>query len=93
MQWVKQTFSARFNALTGRSGHVWGDRYWSEILAGDPPEGAEKAVWEKVAAEAKTKIPEDITYELSWDSPRRRGITLKMSSSHKERPKPVAPTG
>jgi hypothetical protein len=34
MQWVKQTFSARFNVLTGRSGHVWGDRYWSEILPG-----------------------------------------------------------
>jgi hypothetical protein len=34
MRWLKQTFSARFNALTGRSGHVWGDRYSSEILAG-----------------------------------------------------------
>jgi hypothetical protein len=33
MQWLKQTFSARFNVLTGRSGHVWGDRYSSEILA------------------------------------------------------------
>jgi hypothetical protein len=34
MQWLKQTFSARFNALTGRKGHVWGTRYSSEILAG-----------------------------------------------------------
>jgi hypothetical protein len=92
MQWLKQTFSARFNVLTGRSGHVWGDRYWSEILDGDPPEEAEKVNWEKVEAEAKTNIPEDIAYELSWDSPRRPGITLKMSSSHKEPPKPAVPT-
>jgi hypothetical protein len=42
MQWLKQTFSCRFNVKTGRTGHVWGDRYWSEILVGDPPLGAEK---------------------------------------------------
>jgi hypothetical protein len=35
MQWLKQTFAQRHNALTG---HILGDRYWSEILAGDPPE-------------------------------------------------------
>jgi hypothetical protein len=36
MQWVKQTFSVRFNVIVGRTGHVWGERYRSEILAGDP---------------------------------------------------------
>jgi hypothetical protein len=40
MQWLKQTFAQRYNALTGRTGHIWGDRYWSEILEGDPPEWA-----------------------------------------------------
>jgi REP element-mobilizing transposase RayT len=40
MQWVKQTFAQRYNALTGRTGHIWGDRYWSLILEGEPPEGA-----------------------------------------------------
>jgi hypothetical protein len=40
MQWMKQVFAQRYNALTGRSGHIWGDRYWSRILEGDPPEGA-----------------------------------------------------
>jgi REP element-mobilizing transposase RayT len=40
MQWMKQVFAQRYNALTGRSGHIWGDRYWSLILEGEPPEGA-----------------------------------------------------
>jgi REP element-mobilizing transposase RayT len=46
MQWMKQVFAQRYNALTGRSGHIWGDRYWSQILEGGPPEdvGAEAGV-------------------------------------------------
>jgi REP element-mobilizing transposase RayT len=44
MQWIKQTFAARFNVLDGRTGHIWGDRYWSEIVAG-PPEWAEAYVF------------------------------------------------
>jgi REP element-mobilizing transposase RayT len=38
MQRMKQVFAQRYNALTGRSGHIWGDRYWSRILEGEPPE-------------------------------------------------------
>jgi REP element-mobilizing transposase RayT len=41
MKWMKQTLAARYNARTGRIGHVWGDRYWSRILDGEPPEWAE----------------------------------------------------
>jgi REP element-mobilizing transposase RayT len=37
MKWLKQTFAQRYNALTGRTGHIWGDRYWSAILEGEPP--------------------------------------------------------
>jgi hypothetical protein len=44
MQWVKQTFAVRFNVLDGRTGHIWGDRYWSEIVA-RPPEWAEGYVF------------------------------------------------
>jgi hypothetical protein len=40
MQRVKQTFAVRFNVLDGRTGHIWGDRYWSGIVEG-PPEWAE----------------------------------------------------
>jgi hypothetical protein len=45
MQWIKQTFATRFNVVDGRSGHIWGDRYWSLILPGKPPEWAEVYVF------------------------------------------------
>jgi hypothetical protein len=38
MQWLKQVFAVEFNKVDGRTGHVWGDRYWSRILDGEPPE-------------------------------------------------------
>jgi REP element-mobilizing transposase RayT len=38
MKWMKQVFAQRYNAMTGRIGHIWGDRYWSRILEGEPPE-------------------------------------------------------
>jgi hypothetical protein len=92
MQGVKQTFSARFNVIVGRTGHVWGERYQSEILAGEPPEWAKEVDWGMVEAKARTEIPKGITYKLSWDSPRDEEIRLKMSSSRKKPPKPAVPT-
>jgi REP element-mobilizing transposase RayT len=50
LKWMKQTFAVRYNRLTGRTGHIWGDRYWSAILEGEPPEVAE--VGEEVEQEA-----------------------------------------
>ncbi|MDR1128471.1 MAG: transposase [Treponema sp.] len=44
MKWVKQVFAQRFNGMDGRIGHIWGDRYWSEILEGEPPEEAKNGV-------------------------------------------------
>jgi hypothetical protein len=38
MQWLKQVFAQRYNRLDGRIGHIWGDRYGSRILEGEPPE-------------------------------------------------------
>ncbi|MDR0639531.1 MAG: hypothetical protein LBG27_11640 [Spirochaetaceae bacterium] len=35
MQWLKQTFSLRFNIMVERRGHVCGERYESEILDGE----------------------------------------------------------
>jgi hypothetical protein len=66
---------------------VWGERYRSEILAEDPPEWAKEVDWEMV----KTEIPAGMTYELSWDSPHRAEIRLKMSSSRKKPPQSAAP--
>jgi hypothetical protein len=86
MQWVKQTFSARFNVRTGKTGHVWGERYRSEILMGDPPEWAEEVDWAAVDAEADKEIPTAIAYSLTWDSPRRAGMREKMRFSFKTAP-------
>jgi REP element-mobilizing transposase RayT len=36
MKWMKQVFAQRFNAAAGREGHIWGDRYWSRIVEGEP---------------------------------------------------------
>jgi hypothetical protein len=47
MQWVKQTYAVRYNVYDGRTGHIWGDRYESEIVAG-PPEWAEEYVFAPV---------------------------------------------
>jgi hypothetical protein len=52
MQWIKQTFAVRFNVLDGRTGHIWGDRYWSEIVDG-PPEEAEEYVFAPVVCGRK----------------------------------------
>jgi hypothetical protein len=45
VKWIKQTFAVRFNLLDGRTGHIWGDRYFSEIIEGEPPEWAERYVF------------------------------------------------
>jgi REP element-mobilizing transposase RayT len=41
MQWVKQTFAVRYNVGHGRTGPIWGERYWSVVLGREPPEWAE----------------------------------------------------
>jgi hypothetical protein len=43
MKWMKQVFAQRYNAMTGRIGHIWGDRYWSRILEGEPEVAGEPA--------------------------------------------------
>jgi hypothetical protein len=70
MQWVKQTFSVRFNMRTGRTGHVWGDRYRSEILPGEPPPGAVEVDWAAVEKMANKRISAVIDYTLAWVCPR-----------------------
>jgi REP element-mobilizing transposase RayT len=56
MQWVKQTFAVRFNRRTKRTGHVWGDRYWSRVVEGEPPEWAAEVDWEAEETAAKTGV-------------------------------------
>jgi hypothetical protein len=54
MQWVKQTFAVRFNLRAERTGHVWGDRYWSRVVDGEPPEEAGEVDWAAVDVAAET---------------------------------------
>ncbi|MDR2078301.1 MAG: transposase [Treponema sp.] len=42
MKWMKQVFTQRYNRKEGRIGHIWGDRYWSEIVE-EVPEDVEEA--------------------------------------------------
>jgi hypothetical protein len=41
LKWLKQTFAQRYNRAAGRIGHLWGDRYGSRIVEGEPSEGEE----------------------------------------------------
>ncbi|MDR3355848.1 MAG: transposase [Spirochaetaceae bacterium] len=43
MKWLKQTFAIRYNRDSGRTGHLWGARYRSRVLEGEPPDGGEAA--------------------------------------------------
>jgi hypothetical protein len=43
MKWMKQVFAQRYNRAEGRIGHIWGDRYWSEIVERVPEEVEEAA--------------------------------------------------
>jgi hypothetical protein len=58
MQRMKQAFAQRYNGLMGWIGHIWGDRYWSEILEGEPEEGAagELVAAERSAAKAGKRV-------------------------------------
>jgi hypothetical protein len=93
MQWLKQTFSLWFNLRTGRKGHTWGERYESEILFGEPPDDVEEVDWAVVDAEADRRVPEHMTYALTWGSLRSPGMTLNTRVSRKNPPKPAAPSG
>jgi hypothetical protein len=72
MQWIKQTFAARFNRRDGRTGHLWGNRYRSEVLEGEPPEEARAVDWEAVEAEAEPPTVADMRRRRKRDGVRPR---------------------
>ncbi|MDR0637624.1 MAG: hypothetical protein LBG27_01760 [Spirochaetaceae bacterium] len=93
MQLLKQTFSLRFNIIVGRRGHVWGERYESEILDGEPPEWAEEADWAAIDKSANTPIAGAMAYTLTWDSLRSPGMTITTSFSAKNASKSSSQPG
>jgi hypothetical protein len=93
MQWVKQTFSFHFNVRTGRGGHLWGVRYESVIVDGDPPVDAVGVDWGLVKAEAAKKIPVGKTYTLTWVSLRLPEMRLTTRISLKDSANTASPPG
>jgi hypothetical protein len=61
MKWMKQVFAQRYNAAAGRTGHIWGDRYWSRILEGEPPEVEEGEAAEGAASRDRPRRRETAT--------------------------------
>ncbi|MDR3356427.1 MAG: transposase [Spirochaetaceae bacterium] len=58
MKWLKQTFAIRYNRDNGRTGHLWGDRYWSRILEGEPPDcGVRPVTRQRLAGHAAAGAP------------------------------------
>jgi hypothetical protein len=81
MQWLKQTFAVRFNLSEDKTGHVWGDRYWSRVLEGEPPEGAMEVDWSAVDVGAETgeisvgACPQDGVSPLVEEPPAETGFS------------------
>jgi hypothetical protein len=93
MQWLKQTFSFRFNVRAGRHAHLWGLRYESEIIDGEPPPEAKPIDWDAVKAESRKEIPITGTYTLTWDSLRQPELRLTARISLKNPANRTSPSG
>jgi hypothetical protein len=89
---LKQTFAVRFNRRTRRTGYVWGDRYWSKVLEGEPPEWAVEVDWEAVEVAAETGVisfgtcPPDGVGPLTGETPAEGGFRLKPPPALRLRP-------
>jgi REP element-mobilizing transposase RayT len=76
MQWVKQTFAVRYNVMKRLDGHVWGDRYWSKVLEGEPPveesaakEGGRGECGENPGEELGAGMGGEIPEARPWEGP------------------------
>jgi hypothetical protein len=83
MQWLKQTFTVRFNLRTGRTGHRWRNRYWSRVLEGEPPEGVAAVNWAEVEAEAEAPTVADMRRRR-----KRNGVRPQQAGQEAETPFP-----
>jgi hypothetical protein len=79
MQWLKQTFAVRFNLRDGRTGHIWGDRYWSRVLEGEPPEEAGEVDWAAVKAAVEPPVPKGGKQKPGGVSPL---LAVKAAKTH-----------
>jgi REP element-mobilizing transposase RayT len=98
MKWLKQTFAIRYNRDNGRTGHLWGDRYRSRILEGEPPDGVEAAAETPPACGVRHVIRQRLAGRAAaGDSPAlyrvrpRRGKRAAGAAFSRLYPLPVAP--
>jgi hypothetical protein len=87
MQWIKQTYACRYNVYDGRTGHIWGDRYWSKIVEG-PPKGAEEYVFAAVMCEAASRrVRRAVKAGCGGGVPVNGGSTVNPAIGAKGRPR------
>jgi hypothetical protein len=65
LKWIKQTFAVRYNLFASRTGHIWGDRYWSLILDGEPAERAENGREREAEGGAETVGVRPLSVEMA----------------------------
>jgi hypothetical protein len=58
---VEPDVCVRFNLCVGRTGRVWGGRYWSRVLEGEPSEGAVEVAAETEELAAGTYLPTGVS--------------------------------
>ncbi|MDR1095935.1 MAG: transposase [Spirochaetaceae bacterium] len=91
MQWIKQTYSVRYNVMKRLDGHVWGDRYWSKVLEGEAPVEGGAACGEELVV-AGGQIPEAGPWEGPPDGDsHREGETAGNNGSPPDSPRRPAP--
>jgi hypothetical protein len=86
MQWIKQTYSVRYNVHDGRTGHIWGDRYWSVIVAG-PPEDAKEYVFGSAVCEAESRRVRRLVKAGGGGVPASGGPAANPADGAKGRPR------
>jgi hypothetical protein len=84
---IFQTHSTRYNVYDGRTGHIWGDRYWSEILPGEPPEWAEAYGFAPVVCRAGRKAWRRIAANGAGCGWKRGGAAGKPDRDAGDRPR------
>jgi putative transposase len=67
MQWLLGCFAQEFNRRNGRSGHFWGERFWSRIVTSDEDlENAFEYVSENPVKAGLADKPESYEYGAVW---------------------------
>jgi hypothetical protein len=87
MQWIKQTYACRYNVYDGRTGHIWGDRYESEIVPEGPPKDAEEYVFAPVVCEAASRRVRRAVKAGGGGVPVNGGATASLATGAEGRPR------